>query len=186
MANFLYLYFWFIFIIGILVFLLIKFAINFFKLNGISPLLMIFDKQNRLLLILLLSFTIIFWISFYGILKSKYWPYIDIEEDVIDINTDSVNKIYNTTNCFVGLNCKRINKINVMSSKDITLEITEHKKDYIKFKLNSNVFVNRCKNCNLVTIDADKEYKMTVNEVIEFDIIDKNNNLKYNYIISLN
>ncbi len=177
MMLLLYLSFWFSFIIIAIIFFTIIFLFNFFRNNGLKPFFLIFNRENKILLITMVVFTIIYWTSFLIIFNISRWPELTFYES-------SKGNDYSST-CTFKYDCPEINHLNFYNPKDITLEATEVTRNFIKFKLNILVFVSRCDNCNYDIIEAGHEYQLNKNENIYFKIIDNEKNMSYNYQIRL-
>ncbi len=176
----LYLAFWIIFILVFPAYFLIKFIVNYISLNGKKPLLLIFNKENKLFLGLMAGFIIIFWVAFFSIYYFRVTPYLNYYKETLDIESNIVYQA-ESNNCLINYNCSKFIDLN----QGNTLEITSTSRDYIKFKLNTSVIVTRCTNCDLTYLKVDEEYKLSKNQKIYFNILDDENNNRYSYDIYL-
>ena len=176
----LYIIFWIIFILVFPSYFLIKFIVNYISLNGKKPLLLIFNKENKLFLGLIFGFTIIFWVAFFSIYYFRITPYLNFSKEGFDTEKEKVY-LSEFHNCLINYDCSKIINLN----QDNTLEITSTNRDYIKFKLNTSVVVSRCTNCDFTYLKAGKEYKLSKNQNIYFKILDQENNTRYSYDLFL-
>lgn len=179
MGSSLYLIFWISFILMFPAFFLIKFIVNYISLNGKKPLLLIFNKENKLFLGLMLGFTIIFWIAFFFIYYFRIYQRLYFAKESFDIESNEVMSEIDF--CYINSDCPKFRDL----GQGHTFEITSTNRDYIKFKLNTSIIVTRCTNCNLTYLKAGEEYKLSKNQKIYFNILDQENSIKYSYDIYL-
>ena len=182
----LYLIFWTIFILVFPAFFLIKFIVNYISLNGKKPLLMVFNKDNKLFLGLMFGFIIIFWLAFFFIYYFNIYPRLYVTKLSFDTERNGVYMSEKTW-CYINSNYPKIEDCPKFKSlgQGNTLEITRTNRDYVKFKLNTSVVVTRCTNCDFTYLKVDEEYKITKNQKISFNIIDEKENVRYSYDIYL-
>ena len=173
--------FWIIFIITFLIFLTIKFVINFFKINKIKTFFVLFwEKSNKLILFVSLIFIIVFWSAFYSIFYIRNYRSLRITE-IIENGDYSLNY---AIGCEIGSNCK-LENLNINFKEKITLEITDYSRNSATLKLDTTMYMKKCYDCNLNILAANKEYKILLNETIFLEVINKDADNRVYYIVDL-
>ena len=128
----LYIMFILIFIGVLLLYFVIKFAINFIKVNGARNIISsLFKKENKLGTITILSFILIFWLSFFFIYYNYTWPILEVRKLMEDENIG-----YNSSDEDFKVN--KYKKINLSDEYSIT--ITKYNMKYIEFTLDNIMY----------------------------------------------
>ena len=177
--------FLFIFLLVIFVFLLIKFFIKFVKENDLKQLLLtFFQKDNKFILILIIVFIIIFWLSFYFIFYNRLYPSIRITEEVN--YTFSKKTIINVDSYTINSK-KDLIHFKTVYNKEIIIEVTETSKNYIKFKLKTDIpcIIKTCENCASKILDRKEEYKVFNNDKVDLEVINNDNEKTSYYTIQV-
>ncbi len=171
----LYIMYMFIFIGVLLIFFVIKSVINFIKINGARNIISsLFKKENKLGTITIISFVLIFWLSFFFIYYNYAWPNLEIYKFFEEVDQDN-NYREDTF---------KVNEYEKVSlSEKYSITITKYNMKYIEFTLNNSMYKLENKDSidYLKLVKKNTKYKLDVSDDIILYSLDK----KVRYTLAL-